>query len=96
MKLKKTIRNGRQIYSVYRNRKLVAPMLMDVIKGKFRLSLFTWAALVFTLLYLIVPFDLVPDFIPFLGWMDDGAFLYLLLRRLGHEAQQYRLYRSAP
>jgi uncharacterized membrane protein YkvA (DUF1232 family) len=32
--------------------------------------------------YLIVPFDLVPDFIPVLGWADDVVVVALALRRV--------------
>ncbi|MEN5181593.1 DUF1232 domain-containing protein [Comamonas testosteroni] len=31
-------------------------------------------------LYVISPVDLVSDFIPVLGWLDDGVIAYLLLQ----------------
>ena len=31
-------------------------------------------------LYVISPIDLVSDFIPVLGWLDDGLIAYLLLQ----------------
>ena len=31
------------------------------------------------LIYLVSPIDLVPDFVPLLGWLDDGVVLAALL-----------------
>lgn len=30
--------------------------------------------------YIVAPIDFVPDFIPILGWMDDGLMVYLLIK----------------
>lgn len=35
---------------------------------------------VLAILYVISPIDLVSDFIPILGWLDDGLIAYLLLQ----------------
>ncbi|MET4576277.1 YkvA family protein [Ottowia thiooxydans] len=35
---------------------------------------------VLALVYVISPIDLVSDFIPILGWLDDGLIAYLLLQ----------------
>ena len=37
-------------------------------------------AVVLAILYVISPIDLVSDFIPILGWLDDGLIAYLLLQ----------------
>ena len=37
-------------------------------------------AVVLAVLYVISPIDLVSDFIPILGWLDDGLIAYLLLQ----------------
>ncbi len=37
-------------------------------------------ATVLAVLYVVSPIDLVSDFIPILGWLDDGLIAYLLLQ----------------
>lgn len=41
------------------------------------------------LVYLISPVDIVPDFIPIAGWLDDIAVLKFVLDRLSSELKQY-------
>ena len=35
---------------------------------------------VLVILYVVSPIDVVSDFIPILGWLDDGLIAYLLLQ----------------
>lgn len=35
---------------------------------------------ILALIYLLSPYDIIPDFLPGWGWLDDGALLYLLWR----------------
>jgi uncharacterized membrane protein YkvA (DUF1232 family) len=61
-----------------------------------RHSKYRWVVLLGTLLYVANPIDLVPSFIPIVGWMDDGLVVtlalsevtQLLLERRRHLRQQ--------
>ncbi len=41
----------------------------------------TWI-IILSILYIVSPIDLIPDFIPILGWIDDGVILSLLASEL--------------
>ncbi len=64
-------------------------MVREALSGKYRMSLFTILALIFGVAYVIFPFDLIPDWIPVIGWIDDGVVIYLVIRRLNTETMRY-------
>ena len=43
-------------------------MITDV---DFSVKSATWATIAGALAYVVFPVDIIPDFIPFIGWMDD-------------------------
>lgn len=45
-------------------------------------------------LYFINPFDLVPDFLPIIGYLDDAAVLGYVLRTLQAEVEHYRVWEA--
>ena len=45
------------------------------------------------LVYLVSPIDLIPDFVPILGWLDDGVVLAALLA-LAYKMLPRELYES--
>lgn len=91
--MKKPLNNTAQLYYAYKNRKLIIPMLKDTLSGNFRLSVFSLFVLVLTLLYTLFPLDILPDFIPFIGWVDDGILMYLLFLQLKKETKRYSLFK---
>ncbi len=73
--------------------KLLWKMLGDYLSGGYReLSWGVVAAIAFAVLYVINPFDLVPDVIPVLGWIDDAAVTALVIRTLREQLRKYCFY----
>ena len=85
--------NVRHGWHLFRNRRTLWQMIREVLSGRYRMSWLTTVVVVVSIAYIIYPFDLIPDFIPVLGWLDDGAVLYLLLWRLVKETHRYNRYK---
>ena len=52
------------------------------------------AAIVVSLLYLITPLDLIPDFIPIAGWLDDLVVLRVCLEFVRSDLARYGAWRE--
>jgi len=75
------------------------PLLVRLLRawknGSYRgLSVRTLAVLVAGLLYVLSPIDLVPDFIPGIGLIDDAAVLMLLLHALAQDLAAFRAWKQ--
>lgn len=51
---------------------------------------YRWVIVLGTFLYLFSPIDISPDFLPIVGWIDDGVVLALLTTELSRLAIDYR------
>ena len=49
-----------------------------------------WLIVLATFFYLISPFDIAPDFLPLIGWLDDGAVLALLTTEVSRLLLEHR------
>lgn len=71
--------------------KLYFQMLGDVFAGKYKEIPFgTIAAIVGSLLYVLSPIDLIPDFIPVVGYLDDAAILAACLKFTRFDVEKYK------
>lgn len=71
--------------------KLYFQMLGDVSTGKYKkVPVGTIAAIVGTLLYVLSPIDLIPDFIPVVGYLDDAAMLAVYLNFTRFDVEEYK------
>jgi uncharacterized membrane protein YkvA (DUF1232 family) len=66
-------------------------LVQDYVHGRYReapkRTVFAAAA---ALLYVLNPFDLIPDFIPGLGYVDDAAVVMLVIRSIRADLDDYR------
>lgn len=74
--------------------KLYFQMLGDVFTGKYKkVPTGTVAAIVGTLLYVLSPVDLLPDFLPG-GFVDDAGIIGLCLTFTKYDVEQYKKFKE--
>ncbi|WP_083005859.1 YkvA family protein [Halomonas sp. GT] len=76
--------------------KLFLPMTRDVLRGSFRPI--PWSAfglMALALAYLVMPFDLIPDFLVMIGVVDDVLIVGWLLNRVDAQLSEYRDWKYA-
>lgn len=69
-------------------------MLSEYSKGNFKLNDAAVGWIVAALAYLILPTDLIPDFLPFVGFTDDAAAFVLAFRQLAVELEHFRSWKE--
>ena len=75
--------------------KVLTALVRDWRAGKYRQALYgTIAAVVFGLIYVINPLDLVPDVLPFLGALDDATVIGALLMLVERDLKKYRAWKE--
>ena len=87
----KEIVSGDVLNSFLSDVKLFFYMFKDVLSGKYKqIPVGTVAAIIGTLLYVLSPADLIPDFIPGVGYLDDAAMLSLCLKFAKFDIEMYK------
>ncbi len=76
-----------------------AELLVSIVKdygaGKYReIPYLSMAAIVFTLLYVVNPLDLIPDVIPVIGQLDDAAVVTLCLVLVEQDLRNYKEWKT--
>lgn len=71
--------------------KLLIAVVQDYWKGKYRaIPFWTVAAIVVALLYVLNPLDLIPDFIPVIGLIDDAGVVAACLALVSQDLHKYK------
>src|ERR1043165_3392066 len=87
----KSMRHATHLFS---NRRTLWQMIRAVLNGTYRMSFLTTVIVIAALAYVISPIDLIPDFLIFFGWLDDGFIIYLVLKRLTTETQRFNRFKA--
>ena len=67
----------------------------DYVRGRYReIPWYAMSAVVFALLYVLTPIDLIPDFIPGVGLVDDAFVFSACLLMVEKELDRYRAWRA--
>lgn len=76
---------------LYQNLRLLVPLIRDYWKGTYRdVSTKSIVIFVASLVYLVSPIDLIPDYIIGLGQIDDAAILALSLYFMEKDLLKYK------
>ena len=71
--------------------KLLFSIIKDYASGEYRaIPWYAIAAIVFALLYVLSPIDLIPDFIPGVGYVDDALVVAACLTMLAQDLHIYK------
>ena len=77
--------------------KLLIAFVKDYFAGVYRQVPYgAIASIVFSLIYVLNPFDLVPDVLPIIGQVDDVAVMGAVLIMIEQDLQKYKVWRDGP
>ena len=88
-------RKGKKLGSFFQEFTLLWELLGDYKKGRY--TQVPWkfiAAAGFAVFYLLNPFDIVPDVLPFFGYCDDASVFGLVLAGFKSELEAYRRWKA--
>ncbi len=95
-RLKEKIKNSKGLSGLFDDLMLLSSLVKDYWKGRYRkIPYKAIAAIAFTILYVLNVVDLVPDFIPGLGLLDDATIVGLCLKVVSTDLEQYKLWKAA-
>jgi len=93
--LKNQVNQGR-LKNYFEDFKILFSLVKDYANGKYKVvPWYIISSIGATLLYILTPLDLIPDFIPFIGYVDDAAILTLCLNLVKKEVDIYKLWKGS-
>ena len=94
-KFKEKVRGSKKLEGFFDDVFLLTALVKDYWKGRYKAIPYKAIAVItFTILYVMNIVDLLPDFIPGLGLLDDASVIAFCLKIVGGELDVYRKWRS--
>ena len=92
-KLQKINGSNKQINELMNLIQLFLRMIKKSLAGEYSaFSHKTLLSLVFGLLYFVTPMDVVPDFIPLLGFSDDLSIVYFIIKNFKSDIEAFKVW----
>gem|GEM_PF-343881 len=79
----------------FENVRVLYALFKDSVKGSYKLDPANIAVIGGGLLYFILPVDMIPDFIPVMGYLDDLAVLTTIVASLKGQIDKYRSWKES-
>ncbi|WP_299065476.1 YkvA family protein [uncultured Psychrobacter sp.] len=94
-KIKDQVESDRGLERYAKDLLLLMSLVKDYYQGNYRnIPYRTISAAVIGLLYVLNPIDLIPDFIPFIGHIDDALVLKFCLKRMEKDLSKYKKWKN--
>lgn len=94
--IEKRFRRNGPLQRLLEDRRLLLELVRDARRGHYRnVPVWTLSAAAFALLYVLNPFDLVPDALPLVGLLDDAAVVSACLSLVEQDVLAYRAWKRA-
>ncbi len=95
-KINQQLENGKGLERYSKDLLLLLSLVKDYYQGNYRdIPYKTISAAVVGLLYVLNPIDIIPDFIPFIGQVDDALVLGFCLRLMEKDLSKYKTWKNA-
>lgn len=89
-KIQRVANNSEELQEFRSKLEVLLRMAKSHISGEFKA--FSWRTIlliIFGLLYFIAPLDVIPDFLPALGYSDDVSIIYFIFQKLSADIERY-------
>ena len=94
--LKDKFKNQSKLSKFYEEFKLLLSMIRDYYSRKYtEVPWYIISSIGAALLYVLSPIDLIPDFIPIVGYLDDAAVLAFCLKQVRAEVEKYKEWKES-
>ncbi len=77
------------------NFKLLLSMVADNWNGVFKIPKLDLAIIIGAIIYVASPIDAIPDFFPFLGWLDDISIVSIAVIKLADIIEKYKAFKNS-
>jgi uncharacterized membrane protein YkvA (DUF1232 family) len=85
---------GQQPDGISVKQKVLKLLFQMIIDKNYLVSAKTYAIIAGALAYVVLPFDVIPDFLPGVGFIDDAFIITMVVNQLRDEIENYKKYKN--